>query len=160
MTRDLYSHPLVALDGHPIHLEALRGKVLLLVNTASRCGFTPQFAELEQLHQRYQARGLVVLGFPCNQFGAQDPGSNREIAAFCQKNYGVSFPMAARINVNGPDAHPLWQALKHARRGFLGLGRIHWNFTKFLVNRQGQVVARYAPLTKPLTLSAKIDALL
>jgi glutathione peroxidase len=158
MALDLYSHPVVALDGQPINLEALRGKVLLLVNTASRCGFTPQFAELEQLHQRYQGRGLVILGFPCNQFGAQDPGSNHEIAAFCQKNYGVSFPMAARINVNGPDAHPLWQALKRARRGCLGLGRIHWNFTKFLVNRQGQVVARYAPFTKPL--SARIDALL
>ncbi|BEV72331.1 glutathione peroxidase [Paludibacterium sp. THUN1379] len=160
MTSNLLRHPIVGLDGQRIDPASLQGKVLLLVNTASQCGFTPQFAALQALHERFAARGLVVVGFPCNQFGKQDPGSNQQIGAFCQKNFGVSFPMAARIEVNGPQAHPLWRELKQARRGVLGLGRIHWNFTKFLVNRQGQVVGRFAPFTRPEKLAARIEALL
>ncbi|WP_215780621.1 glutathione peroxidase [Paludibacterium sp. B53371] len=160
MTSNLLRHPIVGLDGQRIDPASLQGKVLLLVNTASQCGFTPQFAALQALHERFAARGLVVVGFPCNQFGKQDPGSNQQIGAFCQKNFGVSFPMATRIEVNGPQAHPLWRELKQARRGVLGLGRIHWNFTKFLVNRQGQVVGRFAPFTRPEKLAARIEALL
>jgi len=122
MPSDLLRHPLTALDGGTIDPATLRGRVLLIVNTASRCGFTPQFAGLEALHRQFNERGLVVVGFPCNQFGAQDPGSNDEIGAFCRMNYGVDFPMAARIEVNGPHAHPLWRELKRARRGFLAWG--------------------------------------
>lgn len=160
MTPALYRHPFSAIDGRTIDLASLQGKVVLMVNTASQCGFTPQFAALEQLHQRYQTQGLVVIGFPCNQFGAQDSGSNAQIGAFCQKNYGVSFLMSERIEVNGPSANPLWQELKRSRRGLLWLGRIHWNFTKFLINRQGQVVARFAPFTRPQALQRQIEALL
>ncbi|MBV8048443.1 MAG: glutathione peroxidase [Paludibacterium sp.] len=160
MRQDLFQYEVQGLDGQPIDLPSLRGKVVLVVNTASRCGFTPQFAGLQALYQRYRERGLVVLGFPCNQFGHQDPGSHDEIGAFCQKNYGVDFPMAERIEVNGAHAHPLWRALKRAQPGLFGLGRIHWNFTKFLIDREGRVVARFAPMTKPSALAARIEALL
>jgi len=132
----------------------------LIVNTASACGFTPQFAGLEALQQEFASQGLVILGFPCNQFGSQDPGSNQDIGAFCQKNYGVSFPMMAKIDVNGPQAHPLFQWLKTQAPGVLGSEGIKWNFTKFLVNRQGQVVKRYASLDKPASMSADIAAAL
>jgi len=151
------------LDRTPKKLADFRGKVLLVVNTASQCGFTPQYAGLEKLYERYKDRGLVILGFPCNQFGAQEPGSAAEIGAFCQKNYGVSFPMFAKIEVNGASTHPLYRYLKKEKPGILGPlggGAIKWNFTKFLVNRQGQVVARYAPSTKPLSLAGDIEKLL
>lgn len=136
------------------------GKVLLIVNTASHCGFTPQYAALEALYQRYRERGLVVLGFPCNQFGSQEPGEAEEIASFCQKNYGVSFPMFAKIDVNGNEAHPLYQYLKKAAPGLLGSEGIKWNFTKFLVDRQGEVVERYAPATAPESIARDIEKLL
>ena len=133
-----------------------QGKVLLIVNTASKCGFTPQFEGLEALYQQYQEQGLVVIGFPCNQFGAQDPGTNEEIGAFCQKNYGVSFPMMAKIDVNGKDAHPIFDWLKDQKGGLLTDG-IKWNFTKFLIGTDGQVIDRYAPTTKPDALKADIE---
>ena len=137
------------LDGSPLALADLQGRVLLIVNTASACGFTPQFAGLEALHQRYASEGLTILGFPCNQFGAQDPGSNAEIGAFCQKNYGVTFDMMAKVEVNGAQAHPLFQWLKEQAPGVLGSRAIKWNFTKFLVGSDGQVIRRYAPMDQP-----------
>jgi glutathione peroxidase len=149
-----------SLAGKPVALRDYRGKVLLIVNTASKCGFTPQYAGLEALYRKYQDRGLVVLGFPCNQFGAQEPGSAAEIGSFCQKNYGVSFPMFEKIDVNGAATHPLYGWLKRTARGLLGTQRIKWNFTKFLLDREGKVVERYAPLTKPQALKRDIEALL
>lgn len=160
MDHVLFDHSIDGLDGQPIDLTTLNGKVVLVVNTASQCGFTPQFAGLQDLYRRYRERGLVVLGFPCNQFGRQDPGDATQIGAFCRRNYGVDFPMAARIEVNGRHAHPFWRALKRARPGWLGIGRIHWNFTKFLIDRDGRVVARFAPMTSPARIAAKIEALL
>ena len=141
-------------------LEELRGKVMLIVNTASKCGFTPQYEGLEGLYRAYRDRGLVVLGFPCNQFGQQEPGNAEAIRGFCDLNYGVTFPMFARIEVNGPHAHPLYRYLKSRRRGLLGSEAIKWNFTKFLIDRQGRVVARYAPSKKPQTLARTIEKLL
>ncbi len=141
-------------------LDAYRGKALLIVNTASACGFTSQFAGLEELHQKYGPKGLVVLGFPCNQFGAQDSGSNAEIATFCQKNYGVSFTMMEKIEVNGADAHPLYQWLTKEAPGLLGTTAIKWNFTKFLVGKDGAVLKRYAPTDTPASLSKDIEAAL
>ena len=132
------------------------GKVLLIVNTASKCGFTPQFEGLEALYQQYKDQGLVVIGFPCNQFGSQDPGSNDEIGAFCQKNYGVSFPMMAKVDVNGSDAHPIFEWLKKQKGGLLTDG-IKWNFTKFLIDSKGQVIDRYAPTTKPEAIKTDIE---
>jgi glutathione peroxidase len=149
-----------SLDGKPVALRDYRGKVLLIVNTASKCGFTPQYEGLEQLYRKYHDRGLEVLGFPCNQFGEQEPGSASDIGSFCQKNYGVSFPMFEKIDVNGPAAHPLYGWLKRTARGLLGTQRIKWNFTKFLLDREGKVVERYAPLTKPQALTRDIEALL
>lgn len=145
--------------GQDHSLEDYRGQVLLIVNTASRCGFTPQFAGLESLYKRYRDRGFTVLGFPCNQFGGQDPGSQDEIVAFCQLNYGVSFPMLGKIEVNGRGADPLFEHLKNAAPGTLGK-RIKWNFTKFLIGREGEVVKRYAPSTTPEAIAADIEALL
>ena len=145
--------------GQDHSLEDYRGQVLLIVNTASRCGFTPQFAGLESLYKRYKDRGFTVLGFPCNQFGGQDPGSQDEIVAFCQFNYGVSFPMLGKIEVNGRGADPLFEHLKNAAPGTLGK-RIKWNFTKFLIGREGEVVKRYAPSTTPEAIAADIEALL
>ena len=156
----LYDFQAQSITGETVNLSDYKGKALLIVNTASACGFTPQFAGLEALQQEFASQGLVVLGFPCNQFGSQDPGSNEDIGAFCQKNYGVSFPMMAKIDVNGPQAHPLFQWLKTQAPGILGSKGIKWNFTKFLVNRQGQVVKRYASLDKPASMSADIAAAL
>jgi glutathione peroxidase len=155
-----YEYEAKSLDGTPVRLADYAGKVLLVVNTASECGFTPQFEGLEKLFETYRDRGLVVLGFPCNQFGEQEPGSAEEIGAFCQKNYGVSFPMFEKIDVNGDAAHPLYRWLKQSARGVLGSERIKWNFTKFLIDRTGQVKARYAPVTKPEQLAKDIESLL
>ncbi|MDO9568694.1 MAG: glutathione peroxidase [Hydrogenophaga sp.] len=150
----------LSIDGQPVALAQYRGKPLLIVNTASACGFTPQFGGLEKLHQTYGARGLVVLGFPCNQFGGQDPGSNEEIGAFCQKNFGVSFPMMSKVNVNGAEAHPLYQWLSAEAPGLLGSKSIKWNFTKFLVGKDGRVLKRYAPQDAPEKLAKDIEAAL
>ncbi|HEX4970888.1 MAG TPA: glutathione peroxidase [Steroidobacteraceae bacterium] len=148
------------LAGKPVALRDYQGKVLLIVNTASKCGFTPQYKGLEELYRKYKDRGLVVLGFPCNQFLAQEPGNSEEIGAFCASNFGVSFPMFEKIEVNGPAAHPLYRWLKDARRGVLGTQRIKWNFTKFLLDRKGAPVRRYAPRTEPQKLEKEIEALL
>ena len=156
----VYDFEAVSIDGKPAPLTAQRGKVLLIVNTASACGFTPQFAGLESLWQTYRVRGLEVLGFPSNEFGHQDPGSDAEIASFCQVNYGVSFPMMAKIEVNGSNAHPLWKWLTSEAPGILGIKSVKWNFTKFLVGRDGQVLKRYAPTDKPESLAADIEAAL
>jgi len=156
----VYDFEAQSIDGKPVALEQYRGKPLLIVNTASACGFTPQFGGLEKLHQTYGARGLVVLGFPCNQFGSQDPGSNEEIGAFCQKNFGVSFPMMSKVNVNGAEAHPLYQWLSAEAPGLLGSKAIKWNFTKFLVGKDGRVLKRFAPQDAPEKLSKDIEAAL
>jgi glutathione peroxidase len=156
----VYDFEALSIDGKPVTLANYRGKVLLIVNTASACGFTPQFAGLEKLHVTYASQGLVVLGFPCNQFGAQDAGSNPEIAGFCQRNYGVTFPMMAKIEVNGAGAHPLYQWLAAEAPGLLGSKSIKWNFTKFLVGKDGQVLKRYAPTDTPASLAKDIQAAL
>ena len=148
-----------SLDGQPTPLEQYAGKVALVVNTASQCGFTPQFEGLEKLHEQYADQGLVVLGFPCNQFGNQDPGANEEIGAFCQKNYGVTFPMFEKVDVNGSEAHPLFDWLRDEKSGLLG-GAIKWNFTKFLIGRDGTVLKRYGSTTKPEKIASDIEAAL
>jgi len=145
------------ITGDDQSLEDYAGKVVLVVNTASQCGFTPQFEGLEKLHQEYVEQGLVVLGFPCNQFGSQDPGSNEEIGAFCERNYGVTFPMFEKVDVNGDDAHPLFAWLREEKGGILG-GAIKWNFTKFLVARDGTVVKRYGSMTAPEKIASDIEA--
>lgn len=147
-------------DGSPFDLGQLQGKVLLIVNTASKCGFTPQYNGLEAIHRQFKARGLEVLGFPCNQFGAQEPGTAEEIGAFCEKNFGVSFPLFAKIDVNGDAASPLFKYLKKEAPGLLGSKAIKWNFTKFLVSRDGRVVKRYAPQTRPEEMISDIEAML
>ena len=152
-----YDFEATSIEGKPASLAALHGKVLLIVNTASACGYTPQFAGLEKLWQAYRDRGLVVIGFPSNEFGAQDPGSNAEIASFCQARYGVSFPMMAKVEVNGAGAHPLWKWLKAQAPGVLGTEAIKWNFTKFLVGREGAVLKRYASGDAPEALAADIE---
>ena len=156
----VYDFTAKSLAGVDVPLGDYRGRVLLIVNTASKCGFTPQYAGLEELHKTLHAQGLTVLGFPCNQFGAQEPGGESEIGHFCAVNYGVSFPIFAKIEVNGPGAHPLYKYLAKHKRGIFGTGRIKWNFTKFLVDRAGKVVARYAPTTKPEDLEQPIRRLL
>jgi len=148
------------LGGQPAPLEDYRGKVLLIVNTASQCGFTPQYGGLEALWKKYQDRGFVVLGFPCNQFGAQEPGDSAAIANFCALTYDISFPMMSKIDVNGPTAHPLYAWLKHQKRGLLGSESVKWNFTKFLVGRHGEVIGRYSPATEPKALERAIEAAL
>jgi glutathione peroxidase len=148
------------IDGTLISLREFEGQVILIVNTASECGFTPQYQGLQELYQEYQPRGLAVLGFPCNQFGKQEPGSTEEITQFCEANYGVRFPMFAKVEVNGAAAHPLFRWLKREARGLLGSQRIKWNFTKFLVDRKGHVVRRFAPRTKPQDLRRHIERLL
>jgi len=156
----VYDFEAQQISGKPVALSKFKDKVMLIVNTASACGFTPQFAGLEELHQTYGTKGLVVLGFPCNQFGAQDKGSNGEIAEFCQLNYGVSFPMMAKIDVNGAQAHPLYQWLASEAPGLLGSKSIKWNFTKFLVGKDGSVLKRYAPTDTPASLAKDIEAAL
>ena len=156
-----FSAPL--LDGRTVGLDEYRGRVLLIVNTASKCGFTPQYAGLEELYRAYKDRGFEVLDFPCNQFGGQEPGSAGEIGAFCERNYGVSFAMFSKIDVNGHGAHPLYRFLKRSKPGILGIfgaGGIKWNFTKFLINRKGRVVGRLGPSTAPKTLATTIEGLL
>ncbi len=158
--KSIYDFEARQIDGKTVPLSKFKGKVLLVVNTASACGFTPQFGGLEKLHETYGAKGLVVLGFPCNQFGAQDPGNNDEIAQFCQLNYGVSFPMMAKIDVNGSGADPLYRWLTAEAPGLLGSRAIKWNFTKFLVGKDGQVIKRYAPQDAPAALGKDIEAAL
>jgi glutathione peroxidase len=145
------------IDGKQLSFENFKGKALLVVNTASACGFTPQFEGLEKLHEQYADQGLVVIGFPCNQFGAQDSGSNDEIAQFCQRNYGVSFQMMEKVDVNGDSAHPLWNYLRDAAPGLLGSKAIKWNFTKFLVSKDGSKVTRYAPQDAPKSIASDIE---
>lgn len=156
----IYDFSAETLDGQPAPLAAYRDKVILIVNTASKCGFTPQYAGLEALYRKYRGGGLVVLGFPCNQFGAQEPGDEAEIADFCALAYEVDFPMMRKIDVNGPRTHPLYAYLKRQMKGLLGTASVKWNFTKFLVDRKGRVVGRFAPTTPPRALEGAIEALL
>ena len=156
----IYDFEATAIDGKPAPLAAQRGKVMLIVNTASACGFTPQFGGLEALWKTYADKGLVVMGFPSNEFGGQDPGSDGEIASFCELNYGVSFPMMSKVKVNGAQAHPLWQWLTKEAPGLLGSKAVKWNFTKFLVGRDGRVIRRYAPTDAPASLGRDIEAAL
>jgi glutathione peroxidase len=156
----IYTFTAQALNGEPISLERYRGKVLLIVNTASECGFTPQYAGLQKLHEQYAARGLEVLGFPCNQFGGQEPGDAEQIGSFCTQNFGVTFQMFGKIDVKGEHAHPLYRYLTSEVPGLLGLESIKWNFTKFLVSRDGEIVERYAPTTKPDAIAKDIERLL
>lgn len=157
---DLYTLPVVTADGTEMTLAEYRGQVLLIVNVASKCGFTPQYAGLEALHRRFGPRGLTVLGFPCNQFGGQEPGDAAEIASFCSLTYDVGFPIVGKVEVNGPGTAPLWRHLKAAAPGLLGSEAVKWNFTKFLVDRSGAVVRRYAPTTKPDAIAPDIERLL
>jgi glutathione peroxidase len=156
----VYDYSAMTLDGQDASLADYRGQVLLIVNTASKCGFTPQYEGLEQLWRTYKDRGFTILAFPCNQFGAQEPGDASEIANFCSLTYDVTFPVMSKIDVNGGDAHPLYKFLKKEQKGLLGTEAIKWNFTKFLIGRDGEVVERFAPTTKPEDLTAAIEALL
>jgi glutathione peroxidase len=156
----IYDFSAKTIDGSEQSLADYRGKVVLVVNTASKCGFTPQYEGLEKLHEEYAGKGLAVLGFPCNQFGAQEPGNEEEIKNFCSLTYDVNFPMFAKIDVNGENAHPLYKYLKKEAKGILGSEGIKWNFTKFLIDREGKVIDRYAPTEKPEALKPKIEKLL
>lgn len=156
----IYDFTAKTLQGKTVSLADYKGRALLVVNTASKCGFTPQYAGLEALYEKLNDKGLTILGFPCNQFGKQEPGGAEEIGAFCQMNYGVSFPMFDKIDVNGPNAHPLYEYLKSERPGILGSKNIKWNFTKFLVDKSGKVVDRFAPMTKPEDIEKSIDKVL
>jgi glutathione peroxidase len=156
----IHDHVIHHLDGSPASMRDYHGSVLLVVNVASRCGYTPQYAGLEALHRKYKDRGFAVLGFPCNQFGGQEPGGPEEIAEFCQRTYDVTFPLFAKVDVNGPQAHPLFTWLKASQPGVLGTESIKWNFTKFLVNRDGEVVKRYGSSTAPSDIDADVAALL
>lgn len=153
----LHDIPVVALDGTPTTLESYRGKLLLIVNVASQCGLTPQYAGLEAMHERLAPRGFSVLGFPCNQFAGQEPGDEQAIGTFCSMTYGVTFPMFAKVDVNGDDAHPLWKHLKAERPGLLGTEAIKWNFTKFLVGRDGAVLKRFAPTDEPAAIEKEVS---
>ena len=153
----LYQFEAELLEGDTKQMSDYEGKVLLIVNTASKCGFTPQFAGLEKVYEKYKDQGFEVLGFPCNQFGGQDPGSNDEIGAFCQRNYGVDFPMFAKVDVKGPEAHAIFRYLTREAKGILGSESIKWNFTKFLVSKDGKVLNRYAPTTKPESIEEDIE---
>ena len=156
----IYGFSAKSISGEEVPLSKFKGKVLLIVNTASKCGFTPQYAGLEKLYEKYGTRGFEVLAFPCNQFGGQEPGDAEQIRNFCSLNYNVTFPMFAKVAVNGSDAHPLFDFLKRQRRGLLGSKAIKWNFTKFLIGRSGEVIGRYPPVAKPQKLQSKIEALL
>ncbi|HSC76629.1 MAG TPA: glutathione peroxidase [Pseudomonadales bacterium] len=157
---NVFDFSAITIDGQQMDLSAYKGKVLLIVNTASKCGFTPQYKGLQKMFEQYTGRGFEVLGFPCDQFGHQEPGSEADINSFCEMNFGVSFPLFAKIDVNGKDAHPLFAHLKSEAPGLLGSEGIKWNFTKFLVNREGGVVSRYAPATSPESIAKDIEALL
>ncbi len=156
----VYDYSAKTLDGQDVSLADYRGQVLLIVNTASKCGFTPQYEGLEALYKAYKDRGLTILGFPCNQFGAQEPGNAEEIANFCSLTYDVTFPVMSKIDVNGADAHPLYKFLKKEQKGLLGTEAIKWNFTKFLIGKDGEVVERFAPTVKPEDLKVAVEALL
>jgi len=160
MKQTVYDFTAKAVGGNMVKLSDFKGKVLLIVNVASNCGFTQQYAGLESLYRKYKSRGLEILGFPCNQFGGQEPGSENEIKTFCETNYGVSFPLFSKIEVNGANTHPLYQFLKQEKRGIFCSKRIKWNFTKFLVDKQGNVVDRISPRTKPELLTLEIENLL
>ncbi|MDX1589205.1 MAG: glutathione peroxidase [Oleiphilaceae bacterium] len=160
MSDSLYDIEVTTIDGRSTTLAPLKGKTLLVVNTASKCGFTPQFKGLQELHEKYRDKGLVVMGFPCNQFLSQDPGSNDDIGQFCELNYGVDFPMHAKVEVNGPGTHPLFRVLKKEAKGLLGSERIKWNFTKFLVSPDGKVVGRYPPTATPASIAKDIESCL
>jgi len=160
MTDTIFKFPVRTLEGQETTLETYSGKVMLIVNTASKCGFTPQYEGLERLYQTHKEQGLVILGFPCNQFGSQEPGSSEEIQSFCQLNYGVSFPMFEKVDVNGAEAHPLFSHLKEEAPGLLGSKGIKWNFTKFLVDRNGKTVKRFAPQDTPEKIEKELLALL
>ena len=160
MTADIYEFKVQTITGDKTGIGTYENQVMLIVNTASKCGFTPQYEGLEALYAKYKDQGLVVLGFPCNQFGHQEPGNESDIQEFCQLNYGVSFPMFAKVDVNGDDADPLFKYLKKNKKGILGSEKIKWNFTKFLVNRDGKVVDRFAPTVKPKDLEKDIESLL
>ena len=157
MTASIYDIPVKKITGEDASLAEFKGKVLLVVNVASKCGLTPQYEGLERVYEQYKGQGLVIAGFPANDFKAQEPGTNEEIQSFCSLNYGVSFPMFAKITVNGADAHPLYRFLKEARPGVLGLESIKWNFTKFLVNKDGEPLKRYAPSDKPESLEVDVE---
>lgn len=156
----LYDFEALTIEGKPAPLSTYKGKVVVVVNTASQCGLTPQYKGLQELYDKYHALGLEILGFPCNQFGSQEPGTEKEIASFCETSFGVSFPMFSKIDVNGDAAHPLYQWMKEEKPGLLGSKDIKWNFGKFLINREGQVVERFAPTTSPADMSADIEKLL
>jgi glutathione peroxidase len=160
MPVSIYDISATSIEGNPISFDSYKGKVLLIVNTASQCGFTPQYQGLQTLHDKYASQGLVILGFPCNQFGQQEPGTADQIQAFCEARFGVTFPLFQKIDVNGGNAHPLYQLLTKAAPGIFGTEAIKWNFTKFLVDRTGKVVKRYAPTTTPEALEKDIQALL
>nr|WP_136252421.1 glutathione peroxidase [Ningiella ruwaisensis] len=160
MTTSIYQHQLTLNNGETLDLSEHAGKVLLIVNTASKCGFTPQYKGLESVYNEFKDKGLMVIGCPCDQFGHQEPGDDKEIAQFCEMNFGVSFPLSEKLEVNGDNAHPLYKTLKNEAPGILGSKRIKWNFTKFLVNKNGKVIKRYAPTTKPEEITSDIkDAL-
>jgi glutathione peroxidase len=160
MSATIYDFSTTSLEGKPVSLNDFQGKVMLIVNTASQCGMTPQYKGLQSLYEKYLDQGLVVFGFPCNQFGAQEPGGASDIQSFCQTRYGVTFPMSEKIEVNGSNAHPLYKYLVEAKPGLLGLKDIKWNFTKFLVDKQGNVVKRYAPTDTPEKIAKDIEGLL
>jgi glutathione peroxidase len=160
MENNIYSFSATDINGNQVPMSTYKDKVLLIVNTASECGFTPQYQALESLYQRYKDRGFAVLGFPCNQFGAQEKADEAAIASFCELNFGVTFPLFAKIEVNGDKSHPLYRCLKSSAKGLLGSESIKWNFTKFLVDRDGRVIDRFAPTRKPETLVGEIEALL
>jgi glutathione peroxidase len=157
---NVFAFNVIDINGQNLALESFRGNILLIVNTASRCGFTPQYEGLENLQQKFKAKGFAVLGFPCNQFGQQEPGNSGEIAEFCDLNYHISFPLFEKIEVNGPKNHPLYQYLKTQAPGLLGSQAIKWNFTKFLIGRDGKVIKRYSPFTTPASISTQIEKLL
>jgi glutathione peroxidase len=157
---NVFAFNVTDINGQNVALESFRGNILLIVNTASRCGFTPQYEGLENLQQKFKAKGFSVLGFPCNQFGQQEPGNSGEIAEFCDLNYHISFPLFEKIEVNGPQSHPLYQFLKTQAPGLLGSQAIKWNFTKFLIGRNGKVIKRYSPFTTPASISTEIEKLL
>jgi glutathione peroxidase len=154
----VYDFHAKTIDGREVPLSAYKGKVLLIVNVASRCGFTPQYSGLQKLYEQHKAGGFEVLGFPCNQFGKQEPGTETDIQTFCDRTFGVTFPLFSKVDVNGPDAHPLFQFLKSEKPGFLGMKMIKWNFTKFLIDRNGRAVKRYSPQTPPAQIEKDIEA--